>query len=140
MRQTASLLHDGRPQVRQIDGIVIVGGRDVTGERTSSSLPPVLSLLTGSPYCSPSCCRLRGKLCMMVTRAPEGCGRSVALAVCMDPSLMCSGPVSDVLVRSGVAASVKYNETWALLRSHPLSVHVSSWRLEWVSWGRIRYT
>ena len=52
-RQMAAQLQDGRPHVRQIDGIVLGGGRSIAGERTSPSPRRVLSLLTEPPRCSP---------------------------------------------------------------------------------------
>ena len=39
-RQTGAQLQDGRPHVHPIDGIMAGGGRDVTGERASSSSSP----------------------------------------------------------------------------------------------------
>ena len=70
-RQMAALLQDGRPHGRRSDGIMLSGGRGITGERVSSSPRRVLSLLTEPPRCSPCALQATPQLRTTVCRRRE---------------------------------------------------------------------
>ena len=103
----AALLQDGRPHGRRSDGIMLGGGRDIAGERASSSPLRVLSLLTEPPRCSAVCAAGYATAQNDRVPTPRAAERSGTSAAWYDTALVARGPNESAQGARGVAASTK---------------------------------